>query len=161
MFKNMKIGMRLGLGFGLVLILLGVVAFLGITRMAALNDSVEDMTKNKWPKVVLLETGLAGVNEIGIATRDMVLAETKESRQQAKERILSGRAVIGKAWETHAESAQGVEMMNQILESRSVSSGRRTRQSSWPKKTRGQKRGHSSRRITGGLPRSIANASTP
>lgn len=34
MFKNMKIGTRLGLGFGLVLILLSVIAFIGITRLA-------------------------------------------------------------------------------------------------------------------------------
>ncbi|MFA6313474.1 MAG: methyl-accepting chemotaxis protein [Sterolibacterium sp.] len=121
MFKNMKIGMRLGLGFGLVLILLAVIAFLGITRMASINDSVEDIAKNKWPKVVLLEAGLAGVNEIGIATRDMVLADSKDSRQQAKDRILSGRAAIGKAWETlkpTLNQPKGMEMMNQILDSR-------------------------------------------
>jgi len=121
MFKNTKIGVRLGLGFGLVLILLAVIAFLGITRMASINESVEDIAKNKWPKVVLLEAGLAGVNEIGIATRDMVLAETKEGRQAAKDRILGGRAAIGKAWETlkpTLNQPKGMEMMNQILESR-------------------------------------------
>jgi len=121
MFKNMKIGVRLGLGFGLVLILLAAIAFLGITRMASINDSVEDIAKNKWPKVVLLETGLAGVNQIGLAARDMVLADSKEQQQQAKELILSGRASIGKAWETlkpTLNQPKGMEMFNQILESR-------------------------------------------
>jgi methyl-accepting chemotaxis protein len=121
MFKNLKIGMRLGLGFGLVLILLAVIAALGITRMALVNDSVEDITKNKWPKVVLLETGLAGVNEIAVGARNIVLADTKESRQAAKDRILNGRASIAKAWETlkpTLNQPKGMEMMNQILESR-------------------------------------------
>ena len=40
MFKNMKIGVRLGLGFGLVLLLLSVIAFTGITRLTAMNDAV-------------------------------------------------------------------------------------------------------------------------
>ena len=121
MFKNMKIGMRLALGFGIVLILLAVIAFLGITRMASINDSVDDITKNKWPKVVLLETGLAGVNEIGLGARDMVLANSKEARQEAKNRILSGRTSIGNAWDTLKPTLtqpKGIEMMNKILESR-------------------------------------------
>ncbi|MBI5923699.1 MAG: MCP four helix bundle domain-containing protein [Betaproteobacteria bacterium] len=121
MFNNMKIGTRLGLGFGVVVILMTVIAFLGITRMASINDSIEDISANKWPKVVLLEAGLAGVNEIGIAARDMALSDSKEARQQAKERILSGRASIGKAWETLKPTLtqpKGIEMMNQILESR-------------------------------------------
>ncbi|MDP2824723.1 MAG: methyl-accepting chemotaxis protein [Sulfuritalea sp.] len=121
MFKNLKIGMRLGLGFGLVLILLSAIAFTGITRLASVNDVVEDIVKAKWPKVVLLQDGLAGVNEIGIAARDMALAESKEARQEAKGRIMNGRAGIGKAWETlkpTLNQPKGMEMMEQILESR-------------------------------------------
>lgn len=34
MFKNMKIGVRLGLGFGLVLLLLAIVTFIGVTRLS-------------------------------------------------------------------------------------------------------------------------------
>ena len=60
MFKNLKIGVRLGLGFGIVLVLLGIIAALGITRMALINDSVVNITKDKWPKIVLLQEGLAG-----------------------------------------------------------------------------------------------------
>lgn len=42
MFKNMKIGVRLGVGFGLVVLLMIVIATIGITRMAILNASLED-----------------------------------------------------------------------------------------------------------------------
>src|ERR1017187_3804322 len=100
MFKNMKIGPRLGLGFGVVLILLSALAFIGITRLAAVNDATDDIVHNKWVKVGLLQQGLAGVNDIGIGARDLVLAETTDVRQASKERVLQGRASIGKAWET-------------------------------------------------------------
>lgn len=121
MFKNMKIGMRLGLGFGLVLVLLSVIAFVGITRLAAVNDIANDIVNNKWMKVGLLQEGLAGVNDIGIGARDLVLANTADARQASKERVLKGRATIGKAWDTlkpTLDQPKGKEMMQQILDSR-------------------------------------------
>ncbi|MCC7181982.1 MAG: MCP four helix bundle domain-containing protein [Rhodocyclaceae bacterium] len=121
MFKNMKIGMRLGLGFGVVVALLVGIATVGITRLANLNASMENIIRDKWPKVLLLQEGLAGVNEIGISARDLILADDKAGQQRAKERILDARGNIAKTWEkikptlTHPK---GKEMFAQILEAR-------------------------------------------
>src|SRR5665647_530536 len=120
-FKNLRIGMRLGLGFGLVLVLLSVIAFIGITRLVAVNDAVDEIVNNRWMKVGLLQEGLAGVNDIGIGARDLVLANTADARQASKERVLKGRATIGKAWDTLKPTLtqpKGKEMMQQILDSR-------------------------------------------
>jgi len=121
MFGKLSIAKRLALGFGVVILLLILVAVVGVSRLASMNASVEDIVSNKWSKVGLLQEGLAGVNEIGLGARDMVLAEAKEPRQQAKDRILAGRAGIGKAWEAlkpTLDQPQGKEMMQQILDSR-------------------------------------------
>ena len=121
MFKNMKIGKRLGLGFALVLILLAIASFVGINRMSGLNDAVNDMAKNKWGKVVLLQEGYASVSEIGLAARDLVLAETADERQKDKERVLNSRADLGKTWGTLKpllNQPKGIEMMGRILDSR-------------------------------------------
>ena len=40
MFKNLKIGVRLGLGFGLVVLLMIVLGIVGIVRVAELRDAV-------------------------------------------------------------------------------------------------------------------------
>ena len=104
MLKNMKIGARLGLGFGLVLILLAIISYIGITRLAATNGSIETINKD-WEKIALLQDAIAGVNDIGIGARDMVLADTmalsdtKTYRQTAKDRILNARANISKTFE--------------------------------------------------------------
>jgi len=99
MFKNMKIGVRLGVGFGLVVVLMVAIAVIGITRMAVLNESLENVNHDKWPKVLLLQDGLAGVNAIGLGARDILMATDRPGIQAAKERILEGRSNIGKAWE--------------------------------------------------------------
>ncbi|OFZ67702.1 MAG: histidine kinase [Betaproteobacteria bacterium RBG_16_56_24] len=109
------------MGFGLVLILLGVIAFLGISRLADTNDTITSITQDKYKKVSLLQEGLAGLNNIAIGNRDMVIANTPEGRQIAKDRVLTGRANIGKAWETLKPLLtlpKGQEMMQLILDSR-------------------------------------------
>ncbi len=53
MFKNLKIGMRLGLGSGLALILLVVIAFLNITRGLSEEEMPVNRTKIGEPGLVL------------------------------------------------------------------------------------------------------------
>jgi len=121
MFKNMKIGVRLGVGFGLVVVLMVAIAVIGITRMAVLNESLENVNHDKWPKVLLLQDGLAGVNAIGLGARDILMATDRPGIQAAKERILEGRSNIGKAWEKLKPTLvqpRGIEMFQLILESR-------------------------------------------
>ena len=52
MFKNMKIGMRLGLGFALVVVVL--VATLGVSafRMGQLNTAISGIVEQEFPKTV-------------------------------------------------------------------------------------------------------------
>ncbi|OJW52617.1 MAG: methyl-accepting chemotaxis protein, partial [Thiobacillus sp. 65-1059] len=121
MFKNMKIGVRLGVGFGLVVVLMVAIAIIGITRMAVLNESLENVNHDKWPKVLLLQDGLAGVNAIGLGARDILMARDQPGIQAAKERIIEGRNNIGKAWEKLKPTLvqpKGIEMFQLILESR-------------------------------------------
>lgn len=121
MFSNMKIGMRLAVGFGIVVALLVAIAVIGLTRLASLNASLENITRDKWPKVLLLQDGLAGVNEIGLSARDLLLAADKAGQQRAKERILEARGNIGKSWEKlkpTLANPKGKEMFEQILAAR-------------------------------------------
>jgi methyl-accepting chemotaxis protein len=96
MFKNMKIGVRLGLGFGLVLALLAAVAFIGISRMANINEKMDNIVNDKYPKTVWANDVMKNVNIIARAGRDAILTEDHaeiskelaripESRQRIKE----------------------------------------------------------------------------
>ncbi|HJU99870.1 MAG TPA: methyl-accepting chemotaxis protein [Burkholderiaceae bacterium] len=113
--------MRQGSGFGVVLLMMMVIAWIGLTSLATLNGSVEVINRQQWPKIVVLQQGLAGINDIGRAARDLVLAPDKASREQAREHLLEGRAMIGKSWDKlkgMLTSAKGKELFQQVLEGR-------------------------------------------
>jgi methyl-accepting chemotaxis protein len=121
MFKNLKISMKLAIAFGLVLLLLIAISATSSLRLMEMNGNTENIAKNLWPKVQLLQDGLAGVNDIGIAARDLALAATPEAQNAAKARVLDGRAAIGKAWEALTPKLlmpKGKEMMQAILQAR-------------------------------------------
>ncbi|MBN8473721.1 methyl-accepting chemotaxis protein [Sulfuritalea sp.] len=121
MFNNLKLGTKLVLAFGLVLILLIVTSATGSLRLMDLSNNTENIAKNLWPKVVLLQDGLAGVNEIGIAARDVALATSPDAQNTAKARIFEGRAAIAKAWDALGPKLvqpRGKEMMQAILQVR-------------------------------------------
>jgi methyl-accepting chemotaxis protein len=59
----MRVGFRLGLGFAVVMLMLMVVAFIGISRLAELNNDVDLMANDKYVKSTL-------VNELNFRTMD-------------------------------------------------------------------------------------------
>ncbi len=121
MTGTLTVAKRLALGFGVVVLLLVVVSWVGISRLGDLNASLDDIANDKWKKVILLQEGLGGVNEIGLGARDMALAAAKGEQQAARERVLAGRAGIGKAWETlkpMLNQPKGKESFGKIMESR-------------------------------------------
>jgi methyl-accepting chemotaxis protein len=121
MFKNLKIAIKLALAFGLVLVLLIAISLTGSLRLIDLSKNTDDITKNLWPKVLLLQDGLAGVNNVGIGARDLVLAANADAQQKAKAQVLDGRAAIGKAWEAlkpKLVQPKGKEMMQGIFDTR-------------------------------------------
>jgi methyl-accepting chemotaxis protein len=83
MIKNISIGQRLALGFGVVIVLLLLLAGLSYMRIASLNQEVSKMVDARYPKTVVANGIKADVNE---ATRSMlnVLIMT-EPTQIAKE----------------------------------------------------------------------------
>ncbi|MEO8169789.1 MAG: methyl-accepting chemotaxis protein [Oxalobacteraceae bacterium] len=72
--NNLKIGTRLGLGFGAVLLLLAIIVGLGITRLADLNDGTDRITNKTYPKVLLAQHVLNNSNHIARSLSKTLLA---------------------------------------------------------------------------------------
>ena len=78
MFKNLKIGVRLGVGFGLVLMLLIVVASLAYQRLGVLNSEIATLVKDRFPKTVQANDIINEVNIAARVTRNAILASSQE-----------------------------------------------------------------------------------
>jgi len=121
MFKNMKIGMRLGLGFGLVLVLLSVIAFVGVTRLAQLNEGIEKLANDRYPKTVLANNMKSLVNENARATRNIILLDEAAEMQKEKERIDNNRKKIAESFEkleAEVRSEEGKKLLAAIKDAR-------------------------------------------
>ncbi len=73
MFANMKIGVRLGLGFGLILVLLVVLALIGLVSMSQIEQPLDDIAKDNLVKIGLAHDMREGVHGIAIVVRNTAL----------------------------------------------------------------------------------------
>jgi methyl-accepting chemotaxis protein len=88
--KNLKISARLGLVFGLLLLLLAVIAFVGIDRLRALDATTTRITSNISPKIEAAREMSYVAMDIARITRNQLLL-TDEAEKSAN------RAALDKA----------------------------------------------------------------
>ncbi|MDD2900943.1 MAG: methyl-accepting chemotaxis protein [Syntrophales bacterium] len=123
MFKNMKLGTKLGMGFGVMLILLGIVAYLGVNRLSLVAGHLNDIVTNKNPKMEWANDLINGINVIARSVRNMALSNDLELNKQDKGRIDSSRGKFAAAYgklEKTVTSAQGKDIMARIKESQNI-----------------------------------------
>ncbi|MDP2869907.1 MAG: MCP four helix bundle domain-containing protein [Methyloversatilis sp.] len=89
MFGNMKVVTRLALGFGIVITLLLALSVLSITKLGALNDTMEVMLKDRVVKVRLAEEMVRNTVDNGRQLRSMLLAANEAEAEKSKEKLLS------------------------------------------------------------------------
>jgi len=92
-FNNIKIAPRLGLGFGMVLLLLAAISGFGLSRMANINQAVETITRVYNPATKLANSMRLLVNRTGATIRDIVLLTDEPSIKAASETLKSRRAL--------------------------------------------------------------------
>ncbi|MFC6521536.1 methyl-accepting chemotaxis protein [Undibacterium arcticum] len=70
---NSRISQRLAIGFGIVITLLIAITLLGTTQVGKLNDSIDLIVKNRYPKTVMANLIQIEVNKTALAMHDMML----------------------------------------------------------------------------------------
>jgi methyl-accepting chemotaxis protein len=121
MFKSMKVATRLGLGFGLVSVLLLMVAVLGLVRLSGMNDSIDLIVKDRYAKVVLANEVGVEVSNIGRYMRNAILTPDASRAKEDVERIYAARKSIGERidkLEALVKVEKGIVLLKQIKENR-------------------------------------------
>jgi len=121
--KNLKIGIRLGLGFGAVLLLLLAIVLLGIDRMASMNRDTVEITANAYPKVLLAKDLIRDAADVPRQMRGMLLAvdEAEVERyhkqtERARANVQAGIAEMTKV----VASESGKKLLKQIVDANAV-----------------------------------------
>jgi methyl-accepting chemotaxis protein len=91
MFRNLKIGIRLGLSFALILILLGAVTYIGIDGFKLMKVSTDDVVENRVPKMELALELQKNAETLGLVARDQLLATDAKQLDKAVQQMLSVR----------------------------------------------------------------------
>ncbi len=92
-FKNMKIGMRLGVGFGVLMLLLGVLTFMGIKSMNSINDGIETIVKNSNVKTKLISDSIQAIDVITEGIVLVVAINDEKIRTEVKKEIDEARKI--------------------------------------------------------------------
>ena len=107
MFRNMKIGIRLSLGFGLLVALLLSVAFIGVARMNSLHVGVDLLVKDRYAKVMLASRVDNEVSNIARYMRNMIITTDPEVAKENTGKIYESRKAIAEAVEQLDKVAGG------------------------------------------------------
>jgi len=121
MFKNLKIAARLGMGFGLLVLLMLAVAYLGLTRMSGMNDNMELMLKDRYAKVVLANRVSTEVSNIARYMRNAIITDDAAVLKENVAKIHDSRKTIGETVEQMdkvVKLEKGMVMLKSIKESR-------------------------------------------
>ena len=118
--NNLKIGVRLGIGFAFSLLFLIVIAVVSISRVNHLNDEIDRMVVDRFPKTVHANDTIIAINTIARQLRNAYIFSGVES-QKAIDVILEQRKIISDRFEKLEKtitSEKGKELLKKAMTAR-------------------------------------------
>ncbi len=111
--RNLRIGVRLGLAFMFVLLLLVGIIGVGIARLADVNQELHTVVDNRYPKVLLAFEIQDNVNSIVRNVRAVLIERTPEGVKKTTGEIASARGKV-------AEDMDKLDKILQAPETRAI-----------------------------------------
>ncbi len=96
MFKNMKIGAKLGTGFGIVLLLMLILGIFSLQRMGVVNDQSTEIANNWMPSIVAIEEINGATAEYRIYEYEHMVSLLPENMKKAEKDMDTVMAKIKK-----------------------------------------------------------------
>ena len=81
MFKNLKIGVRLGIGFAVTLAFLIAIASISYLRITALGGEIELMVNDRFPKTVQANNLIDALNTVARQLRNAYIYTGAEQQK--------------------------------------------------------------------------------
>lgn len=119
----MKVGTRLGLGYGGVLLLLVLIAGVSLNSMNDLLYNIDNLVHDKFPKTVWSNNVINNVNVIARAMRNTLLVKDQASVDKELERIREARKTIKEnldKLDATITSTEGKKLLKAVLDARAA-----------------------------------------
>jgi methyl-accepting chemotaxis protein len=119
--NNLKVGVRLGLGFAAVCLLLIAAAGLGLHNLRSVNASNSFIVQNKLPKLELAYQVSLQVDNVAIGLRDMLLVQDAAKRAAYRDQVLAARKAARAALDQLQATVvtdEGRELMQGVMRKR-------------------------------------------
>ena len=94
MFADMKLGVRLGLGFAVVVALLIISTVVGYSGLRASGDNIDKLVNDQFPKTVQAKSIIDAVNVVARSTRNALLLNDPVGIAQELDRIPAQSKII-------------------------------------------------------------------
>ena len=126
MFRNMKIGMKLGAGFGVAVVLIAVISLLSIVRLGSIGHSINVILTDKFPKTVMSNDIVDNSNIVARSARNVLLMDRAEDIQAELKKIEEARKAVTEKLEAVKKmlnTEKGKEMFKAMTDARTAYAG--------------------------------------
>jgi methyl-accepting chemotaxis protein len=122
MFKNLRIGVRLGISFGFLVLLLTSIAALSYMRLSQLNYEINDLVNDRFPKTVWANDVIDNLNNAGLILRNSLLVKSDEAAQELSRLPEASKAITQDMdkLEKNIRSAEGQKYLVKVVEARKL-----------------------------------------
>lgn len=123
MFANMKLAVKLGLGFAATLALLLIISVVSYARLGALDKEVNDLVTDKYPKIIDATDVIRAMNQVAQINRNLLLINDPVETQKQLARMTEQRKIITdniNALESKITSEEGKKKLKLMNETRAT-----------------------------------------
>jgi len=103
LLSNMKIGVKLSVGFGIATLFLAIVFVTALINMSGINSVVDLVVNDRFPKTVLANEIIDAVNDNARALRNMIIANDPEVQKETYKRFDWAKELVNKNVAKHEE----------------------------------------------------------
>lgn len=121
MLDNVRIGTRMAIGYGIVMLLMVAIAGYSLVEFRRLNHELAVIVNDRMPMVEKANFLIDNVNVIARVLRNILLDESTQSRKKELERMAEARQAIGKALEelnTGVATGKGRDILDRVVAAR-------------------------------------------
>ena len=111
--KNLKLVFRLGLGFGLVMLLLCIITFVGIRNMSNIQSKLDRIYNVNNVRIAIANDMLSSISTISLDLRNLLLATDQAAKNASYNRIVDQR-------EKYAQSLKQLKELDQTAEGKNL-----------------------------------------